>query len=125
MNNQRTPGPWQVMTQNLRHVQQHPSCPEQYQVPIQHGTGNVFAIVYGWTAAECMDNARLIAAAPGLSAVLVDLVERLDVLIENTPEGDDPPVSLGLMEKARAALARAEPSVSDPTSPGRGRAGSM
>ena len=49
-------------------------------------------------------NARLIAAAPLLYEALVDLMEQVESLIENTPTLDTPPFKPAIVQRAKAAI---------------------
>ena len=75
---------WAIMTQNLRRTPCDPRCPEMWQVPITpDGGGNVLAVVYGNTTSgeaskkECMEKARLIAAAPDLLLACLEAYEQM------------------------------------------------
>jgi hypothetical protein len=114
-----TPIPWTVDDRRnapLKNIRVTAGGHEVCQLSDVHQRDYYGSFTGDHKAADAVDavglaNANLIVRAVNchdeLLAVIGDLTERLDVLVENTPEGDEPPVSPGLMEAARAAIAKA------------------
>jgi hypothetical protein len=92
---QHTPGPWRVDTMR------HSAKSEVFVIP------GVCVVTGATTEADSEANARLIAAAPELLAVLREIAEHMPVSAPPS-QRDIANLQRAVMPRARAAIARAE-----------------
>lgn len=117
-----TPGPWHLC-HHLESAEKDASCPCGYRGGIWGSDGEHVVCEMGSTLVVgeeglCppryprpveLANARLIATAPDMLAVLEDSVDILDVLIEDRESvtGEECEVARDLRDRVRAAISRA------------------